>query len=232
VSDSTAPYPAARGLGPTRWRGSRLLPWLLVGLLGLAVVVVRVLLDSRAALSAGEAALSRGDRADAVRDFHHAVRMYCPGSPFVARALRRLDEVAAGAKAGSDVGLERLALEAIRGGLLGARSLYTPHAGRVTAADARLAEIYVALEDPAVAAGAGPEERLAFHRERLARRPRAAPAASVLALLGFGLWLGAAVTFLRRGIDRTLVVRRAWALWCSLAFVMGLTLFLAGLRLA
>jgi hypothetical protein len=208
------------------------LPWVLVGLAGLAVVVVRVLVDARAAVKAGEAALAQGQPDEAVRHFHHAVRMYVPGSPFGKRALVRLDEVAATARAAGDATGERQALEAIRSGLLGARSLYTPHAARVTAADERLAVLYVALEDPAVAGRATPEERLAFHRERLQRRPGAGSGASLLALVGFGLWLGAAVTFLRRGIDRTLTVRPAWALWCSLAFVMGLTLFFAGLRLA
>jgi hypothetical protein len=232
-----------------RGPSGRVWPWVAVGLLGLAVVVVRVLVDSRAALRAGEVALAgvvdaeggglAPDRAEAIRQFHHAVRMYVPGSPYVARAVEHLRRLAAGARAGSDgaddgaaVAIERQALEALRSGLLGARSLYTPYAADVAAADERLAAIYAALEDPAVAAGATPAERLAFHRERLQRRPGAGPGASLLALLGFGVWVGAAVTFLRRGIDRTLALRRGWALWCGIAFVIGLTLFFAGLRLA
>jgi hypothetical protein len=235
LAEHTAPYNIGQGLGPTRWRSWRPLPVLLVVLVGLAVVVGRVLHDSRTALLAGEAGLARDDRdgrTEAVRHFHHAVRMYAPGSPYVRRALDHLDQVAQTAASAGDVALERQALEAVRGGLLGARSLYTPFAERVRAADARLAVIYAAIEDPAVAEGATPEQRLAFHRERLARRPGAGAGASALALLGFGAWLGAAVVFVRRGIDRTLTVRRGWALWCGVAFVLGLTLFLVGLRLA
>lgn len=207
----------------------------MLALLGLLVVTGRVLFDSRAAVSAGDEALARGASAVAIRHYHHAVRMYAPASPFVSRALERLFEIAAAAQDnadGSAVTTERLALEAVRAGLLGARSFYTPFADRLAAADGRLAVIYAQMEDPAVVGGASLAERQAFHRERLALRPGAGVVASLLAVGGFVLWLGAAVLFTRRGIDRTLALRKPWAYWLTLAFVLGVVLFFLGLRLA
>lgn len=218
---SPAPPPA----GPGR-------AWVLLGLIALALVAGRVLLDSRAALRAGEAALAAGETRTAIRHLHHAVRMYVPGSPYVGSALGQLGTLADRAAADNEVETERAALEAIRSGLLGARSFYTPFAGHLAASDERLATLYARIEDPAVAGGASVEERRRWHRERLARRPGASVPASVMALGGFAIWLGAAVLFIRRGLDRSLSVRRSWALGCGLAFVGGFGLFLAGLRLA
>jgi hypothetical protein len=40
------------------------------------------------------------------------------------------------------------------------------------------------------------------------------------------------VVFIRRGLDRTLRLERRWALGAAIGFAIGLTLFVAGLRLA
>ncbi|HEY0710524.1 MAG TPA: hypothetical protein VGG33_27210, partial [Polyangia bacterium] len=88
------------------------------------------------------------------------------------------------------------------------------------------------IEDPAVADGASLAVREHYHRERLAMRPGAGVGASLLALFGFGLWVSAVVLFARRGIDRTLRLRRPWAAWLASAFVVGVCLFFLGLRLA
>jgi hypothetical protein len=209
-----------------RWRR-----WLALAALALAVVTARVLHDSRAALLAGLAA-ETSDRPAAIRQYLQAVRMYVPGSPFVGRALDRLEALATQARAAGDINTERQALEAVRAGLLGARSLYTPHAGRLAAADTRLAAIYAQIEDPAVAPGASAAERQAWHHARLAVRPGPAVGATLAALLGLLLWLGAAVVFLRRGVDRTLRLDRTWALASGITFFVGFALFVIGLRFA
>jgi hypothetical protein len=198
----------------------------------LGLLVGRVLVDSRAALREGEAAEGQGDRPQAARHYLHAVRMYVPGSPFVSRALDRLEGMgAAAARAGDQAG-ERAALEALRAGLLGARSFYTPHRTRLAAADRRLAGLYARLEDPALAPGASLADREAWHLERLMVRPGPAPGATVAALGGLGLWLGAALLFIRRGLDATLRLQRPWALACGVGFFVGFALFLLGLRFA
>ena len=57
---------------------------LAAGLLGaLAILCVRVAVDSRAALRGAQAAEARGDRGEAVRLYLEAARLYLPASPFV-----------------------------------------------------------------------------------------------------------------------------------------------------
>jgi hypothetical protein len=201
-------------------------------LVALAVLVGRVAVDSRAALHAGEAAEARGARAEAIRDYLDAARLYLPGSPTVRSALDHLDRLAAAAEAAADPASARAPLEAIRAALLGARSFYTPHPARLADADRRLALVYAQVEDPNVDPGASLEARTAWHATRLARRPGPTVGYAVMALVGLALWLGAAIAFLRRGVDATLHLRRGPALAAGLLFVIGFALFVTGLRLA
>jgi hypothetical protein len=201
-------------------------------LVALAVLVGRVAVDSRAAVLAGEAAEARGAREEAIRDYLDAARLYLPGSPTVRRALDHLDRLAAAAEAAGDPSSARAPLEAIRAALLGARSFYTPHSARLAEADRRLAIVYAQVEDPAVDPGATLEARIAWHAARLARRPGPVLGYVLLALAGLALWLGAAIGFLRRGVDATLHLRRGPALAAGVLFVVGFALFVAGLRLA
>ena len=74
--------------------------------------------------------------------------------------------------------------------------------------------------------------REAWHRDRLAARPGPAVPATVAALAGLGLWLGAVVVFIRRGVDRALRLERRWAVAAGIGFFVGFALFVLGLRLA
>jgi hypothetical protein len=217
---------------PNRRRPRWGLFWAALGGIGLALVVGRVLADSRAALQQGEAAEQRGDLAQATLQHLHAARMYVPGSPYVRRALDRLQAIAGEAARTGDLQTERAALEAVRAALLGARSFYTPHAARLAASDARLASIYARIEDPAVAPGDSPAAREAWHLQRLLARPGPSLGATLATLGGLALWLGAAVVFIRRGLDRALQLQRPWALASGVGFFIGFTLFLLGLRFA
>jgi hypothetical protein len=206
--------------------------WLVLAGVAVALVVGRVLRDSQAALLAGAAAEASGDSARAAREYLHAIRMYVPGSPFVRKAVERLEVMAAAAAQAGEAAVERAAREALRSGLLGARSVYTPFAERLATSDRRLAELYARLEDPAVAPGASPEQRRAWHLERLLARPGPSLPATFAALGGLALWLGAAIVFIRKGLDRGLRLQRDWAIGCGVAFFLGFTLFLLGLRFA
>jgi hypothetical protein len=232
-SDGAGPPPLTRRAAqPNRRRPRRALRWAVFAGVALSLLVGRVLSDSRAALRQGAAAEQAGDRPHATRHYLHAARMYVPGSPYVSQALDRLEALAAAAARAGDPAAERAALEAVRAALLGARSLYTPHAERLRAADRRLARLYAAIEDPEVAPGASAAAREAWHLERLSARPGPAAGATAAALFGLALWLGAAVLFIRRGLDRALRLQRSWALASGIGFFVGFALFLLGLRLA
>jgi hypothetical protein len=201
-------------------------------LAAVAVAMVRVAVDSRAALHAGWAAEGRGETLEAIRRYLDAARLTVPASPWVGQALDRLDGLANRAEQGHDSITARRALEAMRAAILGTRSFYTPHAGRLPAIDARLARLYAAAEDPGVDPSATVEARVEWHAARLARRPGPSLPFAILALAGFGLWVGAAVAFVRRGLDTGLRLQRGPAIAAGVLFALGLTLFVVGLRLA
>jgi hypothetical protein len=201
-------------------------------LLAAAVVVVRVAVDARAALRAGWAAEGRGENLEAIRRYLDAARTTLPASPWASEALIRLDGMATRAAERGDGPMARRALEAMRAAILGSRSFYTPAGGWLPGVDARLAQLYAAAEDPAVAPRATIEVRRGWHQARLARRPGPRLPFALLALGGLGLWLGGAVTFLRRGLDPALRLQRGPALAAGLIFTLGVTLFVVGLRLA
>ena len=233
MSETTVPYSQANRTSQANRRPRPAWPsFVALTLLGLGLVVGRVLHDSAAALGEGDVAFAQGNHELAIEHYQHAVRMYAPASPFVRRALEGLDKTAALAVERGDTTLERLALEAVRAGLLGARSLYVPHAERLRAADARLATLYARIEDPAAAAGKSFEARRAWHADKLARRPGPRPLISLVAVGGLALWVGATVIFVRRGLDRSLRLRPRWALGAGILFLLGFALFVFGLRFA
>ncbi len=214
--------------GPTRpWK-----TWLGAMILALLVVTGRVLWDSREALQAAEEAVAKNDKKGAARHYLQAVRMYVPGSPFVQGGLRGLTTLAAQARAVGDRSGERTALESVRAGLLGARSLYVPHEDTLRSADARLAQLYAEGEAPDVDPGASLAARTAWHAARLGLRPGPASGAVVAALAGACLWLCASVLMFRRGLDRDLRIRGGVAAAVLAAFVVGFAMFVLGLRLA
>jgi hypothetical protein len=209
--------------------------WLLVAVgvvLAFGVVAVRLLVDSRRALHAGEICETRGDRIEAIRHYQDAARLYLPASPYVRQALDRLEAVAAAAAQTGDGPGVRAALEAERAAILATRSFYIPNRPRLADIEGRLARLLAAAEDRSVAPGVSFEARTAWHLERLARRPGPALPHVLLALAGLCLWVGGAVGFFSKGLDAKLHLRRPQALIASVSFAVGLAMFLIGLRLA
>jgi hypothetical protein len=209
--------------------------WLIVTIgvtLALVVVCVRLLVESRSALLAGEGSAARGDRFEAIRHYQDAARLYLPASPYVRDALDRLEALAAAATQSGDGPVVRAALEAERAAILATRSLYTPNQSRLPKLEGRLAQVLAAAEDRSVAPGVTFEARAAWHLERLSRRPGPALPYVLLALAGLGLWVGSAIVFFSRGLDANLRLRSPHAAVSGVIFALGLTLFLVGLRLS
>jgi hypothetical protein len=209
--------------------------WLLVVVgvaLALVVVAARLLYDARSALHAGEISESRGDRVEAIRHYQDAARLYLPASPYVRDALDRLEALATAAAQAGDGLSVRAALEAERAAILATRSLYIPSGSRLPDIDRRLARLLAAAEDRSVAPEVSFEARAAWHLERLARRPGPALTPVLLTLAGLVLWVGGAVGFCSRGLDAKLRLRRAHAMIAGVTFIVGLAIFLVGLRLA
>ena len=196
----------------------------------LAVIVVRLLVDARAAYGNGAAAEERGEVGEAIRFYLDAGRLYVPGSPFTRNALDRLDAIGIALVTKGDYATARTAFEAERAALLGTRSLYIPYAERLPSLERRLSRLLAAAEDRASPATF--EDRARWHAERLAERPRPKTPLVLLALFGLALWVTSAVLFFRKGLDGNLVLRRGPAMLASMGFLVGIALFLVCLRLA
>ena len=112
----------------------------------LAIIVVRLLVDARAACRDAEAAEQHGDTATAIRRYLDAGRLYVPGSPYMRKALDRLDAIAVAHVTSGDYATARAAFEAERAAMLGTRSFYTPYAARLPELERRLARLMAATK--------------------------------------------------------------------------------------
>jgi hypothetical protein len=197
--------------------------------LALGLIVTRLLVDARAACQAGDAAVQRDEKAQAIRHYLDAGRLYVPGSPYTAAALDQLDRIGVSAVTQGDYATARAAFEAERAAILGTRSFYTPHGERLPDLERKLARLLAASEADTAATF---EERARWHASRLAERPQPKIPLVLPALLGLLTWVGSAVVFFRHGLDAQLGLRRVPAVLAASGFVAGLAVFLICLRLA
>lgn len=167
----------------------------------LALVVGRVLVEGRAALREGEAAVARGDVDRGVRALRRAAHWYAPGSPYSRAAYDALERLARDREAHGQSEQALAAWRAIRASALATRWLVTPEADRLRRANRRIARL-MALQPPP------PEERevpVARREERhlaLLQEDRAPEPAWVVVMgVGLALWLGAAAWATRNGWD-------------------------------
>ena len=153
---------------------------------GIAAIGVRVVGEGRAALAEGDAAIADQRPRDAIAAWERAARWYFPGAPHVDEAYARLRQLA------SSNPTSLAPWRAIRSAARATRSLWTPHADDLAAADAAIARLSVGDQaEPA---------RLAWHAARLAEDARPSIGASVLAVLRILAWLGGIAVVLVRGL--------------------------------
>jgi hypothetical protein len=225
----------------------RRLVWAAVlALMCLGAVLSRVFVDGTAALREGDAAhraaeaaraAGQADEARAAEElaidrWRRAARWYAPGAPHVGAAYRRLEALAAAAEAAGDRELALMAWRGVRSSALATRSFYTPHAEARARADARIAALMAALEDPAVAPGQDEAARRAWHLALLARDEAPSVVWSVLALVGFFTWVGGGCWFAWRGVAADDRLDRRQAQVAGVLVVVGLGLWVVALYLA
>jgi hypothetical protein len=225
----------SRGALPAR----RLVP-LVLGTAALALVWGRFTLEARRAVREAGVAASGGDRAEAVRCYLDALRVYVPGSPYERQALDGLDHLAAEARQAGDPAAEREALDAIRTGLFGTRGVIIPHRARLVAAENRLHQLDAA-------AGHVPSVELVSQHRRDPGRPSAV-LSTLIALVGLATWVAAVALLVRARLEERPApspssspagsgpapVQPAAGLryLVPALFLVGAVLFLAGLRFA
>jgi len=193
----------------------------------LGVLAIRVVLEGRGALAEGDDWMERKQPLRALDAYETAARWYLPLAPHVDDAYDRMRALTKSA----DPGVAIAAWRAIRGAARASRSLWTPHAEDLAAADEAIAKL--SARDPlagSIAEGATTAaDREAWHRARLARDSRPSPGAAALASLGIVLWLGGIVVLVRRGLTPAGVWVKRPALGAAGAIVVGVLCWLVGL---
>jgi hypothetical protein len=203
----------------------------------LGALAIRVVMAGRDALAAGDDWMQRGRTIEAIRAYETAARWYFPLAPHVDDAyakLRTIAEQTSGAKTAdpkaeaAQAAVTLAAWRAIRSAARATRSLWTPHADDLAAADAAIATLSSAVRKPSgdPTAEATPPS---WHRERLAREQRLGVGTAALAGFGILLWIGGAIALVRRGIGPAGQLVRRTAIPAGIAILLGVGLWFAGL---
>ena len=200
----------------------------------LGVLVTRAVWQGRQALSAGDASMEAGQIGDAIFHYRRSARWYVPLAPHVGDALGRLAELAAGAESQGNAEVALAAWRGVRGSVLATRSFFTPNRDRLDTANQHIARLM--SEQPAretAGRDAASSGQLQAMRLQLLQRDDAPSVLwSVIALVGFALWLAGGLLFALRAVDShdKLVTRSAVV--SGLLVAAGLVVWLAGLRYA
>lgn len=198
---------------------------LVITLLGATIVLgaaaVRAVWEGRAALDDGDAALRRGDAAAAIVHWRRAARWYVPLAGATADALSRLQTLAAAAETRGDTATAQSAWLAVRTATISLRGATAPFDDVRARADARLAVLLAASDNPS--AGLTADARALYHTDVLATSTRPTRALFLVAALGLLLMLtGATLALTRRPLHRRPLI----------LFAAGTGLWLVGLLLS
>jgi hypothetical protein len=202
---------------------SRVLLILALVLACLGALAIRVVVEGRSALAAGDDWMTRGKPFEAIGSFEAAARWYLPLAPHVDEAYDRLRALTTS----EDPAVAIAAWRGIRGAARATRTLWTPHADDLEAADRGIASLS-ALDPRAANAGDTTREREAWYQARLSRDPRPGTGAVVLAGLGILLWVGGAIALVRRGVDGAGGLLRRPALVAGVTILVGVVCWAVG----
>jgi hypothetical protein len=193
----------------------------------LGALALRAVLEGRAALAEGDAALAAKRPADAIAAWETAARWYLPGAPHVGEAYDRLVRIA-----DTEPRHALAAWRAVRAAARATRGLWTSHAAALAAADAAIARLSAGDPDAALAGGPDRAAREAWHAAQLARDPGPRPLAAALAILGLAAWLAGAALLARRGLRPGGGLARRPALYAAAILSGGLAAWALGVSAA
>jgi hypothetical protein len=173
----------------------------------LAAVAIRIVIEGRGALAAGDTQLQAKRVTEAIQSYEAAARWYLPLAPHVDEGYARLVKIAEG-----DPKHAFAAWSAVRRAALATRSLWTPHAADLARANAALVTLSAAHPDAAPAAG---PDKSAFYARVYAEDPRPSTICILLAIAGILSQLaGIAIAVARSprvGVVLTIAGVVAWA---------------------
>lgn len=205
-----------------------------LGAAGVVVFVlsVKVLTSARAELAEAERWRAEGSVPSAITHYRRAARWYLPVNPWADAALDALDEIGVEAEASGDLALALSAHRSIRAAIQSSRSFYIPNRARLDRADEHIASLMARVEVPPVDAVRTVSERTSLHLALLREDRDPSVAWALVALLGLGAWVLAALVFASRGLDEEGRVIGGEARRWGTLFVAGFCAFVLGLALA
>jgi hypothetical protein len=209
----------------------------------LGAVLSRVFWDGTSALSDGDVAHARAEQArtagdatgareaeeEAITRWRRAARWYAPGAPHVDKAYARLAALAQAAEKAGERELALSAWRAVRSSSLATRSFYVPHEADLHGANAQIARLMAALEDPSVDPARDQAGRQAWHLALLERDEAPSVGFSILAILGFFTWVGGGFWFAWRGLTAEDKLDRRQASVAGVLVVIGLAVWMVSL---
>jgi len=183
----------------------------LLGVLVLAALTARMIVEGEAELKSSDAAFDRGDLPEAILHARRAATFYAPGAPHVVAAFERLRAIALGAEGAGDAAMARRAWGAVRSAAIEVRHVLSPFEPELGVANENLARLN--------AAAAGTDRQTAMKPLARDDAPRA-PWVLVLGL-GFGLFSASLVVAARRGIAPTGEISRKALFLAGLLALFG-----------
>ena len=186
-----------------------------IAVAAIGACAVRVVVEGRGALAAGDTAAAEGRIPDAIAGWEAAARWYLPVAPHVDDAYTRLVALA---RADHRHALE--AWRAVRSAALATRWMWQPHADDLATANAQIAELASRDPEGALSAGDDAAARKTFHLERLGRSTGPAPGGVFLAVLGLVAWLSGIGVALRGPVKPGVAV----AALGTIGWVIGLAI--------
>lgn len=187
------------GLLATASRWPRWAPPAAAVLLVLTSLAIRASLEQRDAWDRAVAFEAAGNTERAIEEYRWTLRWYTPWGPPVAAATLALVDLAQ-RHAAEDPETAVQAWDALRSGLIAARSLYQPHAELVERASRELPPLLVRVADRR-GDRRDPTKLLARFQADYARPVGVNPWTSLAVTLGFVAWIGGLWWSARRGVD-------------------------------
>jgi len=199
----------------------------------LGMVCVRVAWSGGHEHEQGLAALGARDEDAAIERLSHSARWYLPGSSRVRQALDELLALGRRAEARGDVETALAAYREVRRSIRAVRSLWIPNVDLQPVADERIAHLMAGQSDRSRAGEAAPfEARKAEHLALLVRDDAPDAGWSLLVVLAFFGWVGAAFAFVWQAWDREGGFHPARALYWAGVVVACLAVWIVAMALA
>lgn len=198
----------------------------------LVLMAVRVVSSSRDELRTAANYRSRGDFDGAVVHYRRSAALYAPWNPFGDAAFQALQRIARDAERSGHLDVSLSAWRSVRAAIMQARSFYIPHHALLATADERIADLTVRVSSVPTSRTNQSVLRADSIRARLAHDDDPRFFGSVLVLLGFALWIGAAFAFSSYAIDVEDRFVPGTTRKLATAMLVGFCLFVLGLLIA